>query len=148
MIAEPVPVPEDPPILIVDPPPPNEPSYPSPPFPSETTCYFFVPCFYFPTEPICCLPKSGCGGPYTFANSCYLGAYNCEHASNRKFCNLILMYYKQPYNFFCYSILPISCWGMSTNKIKKTCKITLKIEIELVVQYAIKSHDCYRGVFD
>ncbi|KAJ6643039.1 hypothetical protein Bhyg_07995 [Pseudolycoriella hygida] len=58
------------------------PPYDVPPFPSETTCYFFVPCFTFPTTPICSLPKNLCGGAYTFANSCYLSFYNCEHPSN------------------------------------------------------------------
>lgn len=53
-----------------------------PPHGSETTCYFFVPCFTFPTEPVCALPKNLCGGAYTFANSCYLSFYNCEHPSN------------------------------------------------------------------
>lgn len=61
------------------------PPYEIPPFPSETVCYFFVPCFQFPTEPVCGLPKNLCGGAYTFPNSCYLGFYNCEHPSNGKY---------------------------------------------------------------
>ncbi|XP_037046982.1 uncharacterized protein LOC119081845 [Bradysia coprophila] len=55
--------------------------YELPPFGSETTCYA-EPCFTFPSEPICTLPKNLCGGAYTFENSCYLSFYNCEHPSN------------------------------------------------------------------
>lgn len=61
------------------------PRYELPPFGSETTCYFFVPCFTFGSDPICALPKNLCGGAYTFENSCYLSFYNCEHPSNGNF---------------------------------------------------------------
>lgn len=72
---------------------PVDPPSDGPPFERETTCYFFVPCFTFPIETICALPKNLCGGAYTFANSCYLSVYNCEHPSNGKFSLITLCTY-------------------------------------------------------
>lgn len=122
-VIEPLPVVIKPQPIVMEPQPPviEDPktidvsSYNKQPFPIETTCYFFIPCFYFPTEPICTLPVNTCGGAYTFANSCYLSLYkthltsnrifDCEHKSNCKFCIYFKCYRSRHNHYFCYSIL-------------------------------------------
>ncbi|XP_037026716.1 vasotab-like [Bradysia coprophila] len=33
-------------------------------------------------DPVCCLPRSGCGDCQTFGNACGLDVYNCENPGN------------------------------------------------------------------